>query len=88
MKYENKIVIHRKAVKSIEKLNEKEKTKIKHTISSLRAFPLIRHNIVKLKGFENAYRIRVGRLRIIFRFFEKERLILIEDIVPRKKAYR
>ena len=88
MEYENKIVIHRKAVKSIEKLNEKEKTRIKHIISSLRAFPLVRHNIVKLKGFQNTYRIRVGKLRIVFRFFEKERLILIEDVIPRKKAYR
>ncbi len=67
---------------------KKKKQKLNIQFHSLRAFPLIRHNTVKLKGFENAYRIRVGRLRIIFRFFEKERLILIEDIVPRKKAYR
>ena len=73
MNYENRIVIHRKAIKSIEKLSEKERIKIKQIITSLKAFPLIRHGIVKLKGFEDTYRVRVGKLRIIFRFIKKRK---------------
>lgn len=37
MNYENGIVIHRKAVKSIEKLSKKEKTKIKPIITLLKS---------------------------------------------------
>jgi mRNA interferase RelE/StbE len=87
MKYENEIRIHKDAVKFLKGLSPKLKERVKRSISSLTGFPLVRMDVVKLKGFENVYRLRIGRVRVLFEYHEKERIIFIRHIAFREKAY-
>ena len=43
-------------------------------------------DIVKLRGYKNNYRLRVGRYRVLFEL-EAERTIIVYAVLPRKKAY-
>jgi len=45
-------------------------------------------DVSKLKGFDNAYRIRIGDLRIVYEIIWNEKVILIDFIGPRGKAYK
>ncbi|MGC9059003.1 MAG: type II toxin-antitoxin system RelE family toxin [Candidatus Aenigmatarchaeota archaeon] len=87
MKYENEIFIHKDAVKFLKKLNPKLKEKIKKVISVLRFFPLVRLDIAKLAGYENIFRVRIGKVRILFEYQEKERKIFIKKIGFREGFY-
>ncbi|MDG6954866.1 MAG: type II toxin-antitoxin system RelE/ParE family toxin [Nitrososphaerota archaeon] len=44
-------------------------------------------DVVKLKGFDNVYRVRLGGLRIVYAVMWSERRILIHYIGPREAAY-
>jgi mRNA-degrading endonuclease RelE of RelBE toxin-antitoxin system len=44
-------------------------------------------DVVKLKGFDNVYRVRLGGLRIAYAVKSNERRILIHYIGPREAAY-
>jgi len=41
---------------------------------------------VKLKGFKNQYRLRVGKYRVLFELAPEKKL-LVFAVVPRKAAY-
>jgi mRNA interferase RelE/StbE len=43
---------------------------------------------VKLRGEEGAYRIRVGRYRVIYEVDEEHRLVLVSHVRHRKDAYQ
>jgi len=45
-------------------------------------------DVKKLKGLENTYRIRIGGWRLIYEVQKNREIIIIHDILPRKKAYR
>jgi len=44
-------------------------------------------DISRLRGYANAYRARVGSLRVVYTVSWSERKILIHYIGPRDKAY-
>ena len=44
--------------------------------------------VVKLRGLKDAYRVRVGRYRILFRVVWEERGIVVFRIAPRGRAYK
>jgi len=44
-------------------------------------------DVVKLKGFDNVYRVRLAGLRIVYAVLWTERRILIHYIGPREAAY-
>ncbi len=64
MRYKNKILIHKNALKFLESLDEKRRSKIKNSIEKLKFFPLVKMDVVKIKGFENSFRLKVGNIRI------------------------
>ena len=80
MKYENEIFIHKDAIKFLKKLNPKLRERIKSSISALKFFPLVKLDIVKLAGYKNSFRLRIGSIRILFEYQEKERVIFIRKI--------
>ncbi|MGC8998728.1 MAG: type II toxin-antitoxin system RelE family toxin [Candidatus Bathyarchaeia archaeon] len=41
---------------------------------------------MKLRGYKNHYRFRVGKYRILFEL-EAERTIIVYAVLPRKTAY-
>jgi mRNA interferase RelE/StbE len=46
------------------------------------------HGCIKLKGFDNKYRIRVGDYRVLYEIHQKIVVVLIIEISHRKDAYR
>ena len=62
--------------KALEKLSEKEKTKLKELLSSLKKGVLLNIDVKKLKGRDDIFRIRKGKIRVIFRKTENEIKIL------------
>ena len=70
----------KQAAKSISKINNPFKKNIKEAIEKLPD-----GDVKKLKGYSNAYRLRVGEYRILFDMNGK---IEITNILPRGKAYK
>jgi len=68
------------AVRSIKKLDQKTKQRVK------RAIELLPHgDVKKLVGRSHDYRLRVGGYRVLFSLDEDQ--IIIKDILPRGNAY-
>ena len=59
---------------------------MKIAIKKLEEVPLP-SGVAKLKGLRDAYRIRVGKYRVLYRILWKERMIVVFRITLRKKAY-
>lgn len=70
----------KKAVKYINSCDKNTKNRLKSAIEKL---PF--GDIKKLSGLENEYRLRVGDLRVLFT--KENKIITINDILPRGQAY-
>jgi mRNA interferase RelE/StbE len=84
-----RVLILRRAARFLGEVEEKLRKKIIRELKDLEKFPFFTepHDIAKLKGKEDYYRIRVGKVRIIFKVDEKQRTIYIEKIGYRSRAY-
>jgi mRNA interferase RelE/StbE len=81
------VFLERKASRQLEKLDKDVRDRIVKALHVLRDEGFSRKlNIVKLRGYKNNYRLRVGRYRILFEL-EAERTIIVYAVLPRKKAY-
>jgi len=85
MKY--RIYLTRRADKELKKLPPNTKERIEEKIEELSFNPLPR-GAAKLIGLKDAYRIRTGNYRILYRVYWKERIIVVFRIAPRKSAYK
>ncbi len=85
-----KIKAKRRAITFISKISEKQKKKIKELLFLLKdePVPVKSSDVAKLKGFDNIYRIRIGKIRIVYEVKWKEKTILIHRISYRKDAYK
>ena len=70
----------KRAAKAISRINNPFKQNIKEAIEKLPS-----GDVVKLQGYKNAYRLRVGNYRILFDMDDK---IIITNILPRGAAYK
>ena len=68
-------------MKHIEDLDKASKQRIKTAIEKL---PF--GDIKKLKGYQNDYRLRVGKLRVLFSLDND--IITVKDVLPRGQAYK
>lgn len=76
-----------KIAKAIKKLNSQEQYQIKKILIQINNFNFKGLNILKLKGYENIYRVRKGRLRIIFRIDENKEIYLLAIERRNEKTY-
>jgi len=83
------IKIKRRALRRLAKLDEKRKRRIRRIVLILKndPIPFRRVDVCKLKGYDNTYRIRVGKLRMIYEVLWAERTIIIHYIGSRERAY-
>jgi mRNA interferase RelE/StbE len=79
------IQLRKSAVKDLSLLDKRTEGKVRAAIQSLENFPKVR-NVKKLVHFEPAFRIRIGKIRILFDV--QENTIFIARILQRKEAYR
>ncbi len=83
------IVFTRSALKDLKNLPEDIAARIMLAIDMLAKEPYPK-GCVKLKGdeYNNAWRIRVGDYRVLYRVFEEDELIRIGRIIKRGDAYK
>lgn len=71
----------KEAAKHISRMDKPTKQRIKKAIEKLPG-----GDVVRLQGYDNDYRLRLGDLRIIFSVFAD--LIIIKDVLPRGQVYK
>ena len=84
MKYQ--IFVNPKIEKSLSKIELRTAKKIRDKIRSLADNPR-QMGAIKLKGEDNAYRVRVGDYRIIYEIYDSKILVLVMHIDHRKDVY-
>lgn len=86
---EYRLIFHRKAEKALNGLDAKTKQRVLEDISCLTNFAghKSRLDIVKMKGFEDFYRLRSGKLRIEFSVDKPSGTIIILKIEHRERVY-
>jgi len=81
------VFLEKKTVKQLEKLGVDARSRVIEALYTLRNEGFSRRlDIVKLRGYKNQYRLRIGKYRILFELMP-ERTIVVYAILPRKMAY-
>ena len=85
-----RITAKRRVLKVLGELDRKRRKKFEEVFSTLKKnpIPFRELDVVKLKGYENTYRIRIGDYRIIYEVLWDEKRVIIHFIGGRKAAYR
>ncbi len=81
------IEISRTAEKQLKKLPEKQQLRVVRAVLALADEPRPR-GTRKLAGYEDVFRIRVGRFRVLYSVSESRLIVLILKIGHRKDVYR
>ncbi len=70
-------------------MDRKSRQLVVSDLEDFRNFPLCEKSpdIAKLKGEENSFRLRTGKIRTIFSIEEKSRTILVRKIAYRENVY-
>jgi mRNA interferase RelE/StbE len=84
------VYVTSRARKQLRKIDPQYHTRIKELLISLQSDPIPykTHDIVKMEGKVDTYRIRIGDIRIMYdiNFHDKE--INVLAIMPRSSAYK
>ena len=85
-----KLQIKRRQLRVIENLNTATKRAVHDALTTLKLDPVPAKllDVQKLRGYENVYRIRVGDTRVVYEVDWDEKLINIQFVGHRSKAYR
>lgn len=80
----------KKAVKFISTIPDDQKKRLKELFLTLKEepVPVKSADVAKLRGFQNIYRIRIGKIRVVYEVKWKEKTLLIHRISFRKDAYK
>ena len=81
-----KVLIKPSAVKEIESLPRKDRSRIVYRIQGLAENPRP-HGCEKLSGQEK-YRVRQGKYRILYQVFDDEVVVVVVKVAHRKDAYQ
>ncbi len=81
--------LKKRALKGLKSLDNELRRRILEALEILEENPIPHSlDLRKLRGYEDTYRIRVGKVRIVYSVdWEKERIV-VHFIGPREKAYR
>lgn len=82
--------IKEKSLKFISSLQKRDRERLQEAILALREdpVPIKSLDIAKIKGEKNTYRIRKGKLRIVYEVVWEQKLILIHRVNFRGNAYK
>ncbi|KPV61693.1 MAG: Plasmid stabilization system protein [Candidatus Bathyarchaeota archaeon BA2] len=83
------VILSQKARKSIKKLPKYYKRRIIELLLIFRENPVPAeyYDIKKLKGYLDAYRARIGDVRVIYEILWDEKKVNVLLIEPRERAY-
>jgi len=79
----------RRVLKVLEELDRKRRKRFEEAFSILKKnpIPFRELDVVKLRGYENTYRIRIGDYRIIYEVPWDEKRVIIHFIGDRKPTF-
>ena len=82
--------VKRRQLKKIEGFPKTVRSRIREALEVLKAdpVPVKSFDVVKLRGYDSVYRIRVGGVRVVYSVDWGEKVISIHFIGSREKAYR
>lgn len=75
-----------KIQKALNKFSNKEKSLVKNLLKKIKTSEVKGLDIKKLKGYDNIFRIKKGKIRIIYRT-EKENIFILTIEKRSKKTY-
>jgi len=81
-----KVELSRRAYKRLENADSATRNRLLEKITELGQNPFPR-GYKKLRGAKNAYRIRVGDVRILYSILWSENTILVFKVEPRETVY-
>ncbi|GHV34524.1 hypothetical protein FACS1894187_05270 [Synergistales bacterium] len=81
------IVFKKSAVKELARCEESMKQRISDAIGHLSVDPLP-YGAIKLEGFENFWRIRIGTFRVVYEIQADALIVYVVHIAHRKDIYR
>ena len=85
----SKVVVHRHAAKYLNRLPRETKDRIKEILKELENNPLGQSNVKHMVGeWAGYYRMRVGKLRVIFWYDPNDDAVYIDHIGPRGDVYK
>jgi mRNA interferase RelE/StbE len=85
----SEVIVHRNAAKYLQRLPEEIRERIKKTLKRLEESPLEQSGVKNMVGeWAGYHRIRIGKIRIIFWFDEKEDIVYVDYIGPRGDVYK
>ena len=82
-----RVELSSRAFKSLKRLEPAIRRRVIEKLASLREEPIPR-GAVKLRGEKDAYRLRVGDYRILYKVLWDEGVVLVFKIEHRRRAYR
>ncbi|MEM7496335.1 MAG: type II toxin-antitoxin system RelE/ParE family toxin [Myxococcota bacterium] len=80
------VVLNSVAQKQFRRLDRQVQQQLKPHIQSL--CHGLNHRCVKLKGYDDRYRLRSGSYRIVFEMHDGQLIVLLLSIAHRKDIYR
>jgi mRNA interferase RelE/StbE len=81
------VIIDRDAQRQLRRLPKNLAARIRTAIRNLASNPRPR-GCIKLTGFDNLWRIKVGDWRIIYAIHDDQLLVVVVKVEPRGSAYR
>jgi len=83
------VIAKNSVLKDLKKLQPKIKRRIRDLMLVLKADPIPykKYDVKKLIGYENVFRIRMGKLRILYQIDWESRTIIVREIKPRGRVF-
>ena len=86
---EYEVLVHRRVDKFLSSLDVKTRARVLEFLRDIRIYPeaLRLYDSAKLSGFEHTFRVRLGKLRIIFHVDKTNRTMIVTRVAFRERAY-
>lgn len=81
------VLLHREAKKDIKNLHPQVRRRVVTALDEIAEDPRLNGSI-KLSGYTDIYRYRVGHYRIVYRINDDELEVLVLDAKPRGEVYK
>ena len=84
------VQLKKNSEKFLFQINEKIRAKIIEILRNLEInpIPFRQYDVKKLRGFENRFRIRKGKIRIVYEVLPEEFKVIVWDINFRGRVYK
>ncbi len=85
----NRVVVHRRVAKYLQKLPRGQKEKVKGLLRSLEQAPDGLSDVTLMSGEWAGYRrVRLGALRVVFWYDKESSLVYVDYVGPRGDVYK